>query len=196
VNDLSDPTTAALTVARALEGASLRAAVYGGLALAAYGEPRETKDADFAVAGVSAADVVQALTQAGMDVSLGFDRVRFGGNDISRIALLGASDTSGLNVLDLVEPRSPRYAQSVLDRALAGSLRSQRVTLVSPEDFVLLKVLSTRERDLDDAASVFRTLGDGMDRSLLKREAGALADEIPDHDVAGRMARVLRDATG
>jgi len=145
---------------------------------------------------VSASDVARALTRAGLDVSLGFDRVRFGGNDVSRIALLGATDTSGLNVLDLVEPRSSRYALSVLDRALTGNLRSQKVTLVSPEDFVLLKVLSTRERDLDDASNVLRALGSGLDRSLLQREASALADEIRDHDVGGRMARILQGAAG
>jgi hypothetical protein len=46
--DLGDPTAVALAAFGALHGAGIEAALYGGLALAAYGEPRETRDADFA----------------------------------------------------------------------------------------------------------------------------------------------------
>ena len=49
--DLTDPTATVLMVVQALRDCGLDAAVYGGLALAAYGEPRETKDADLAVVG-------------------------------------------------------------------------------------------------------------------------------------------------
>jgi len=63
--DLTDPTNARLAVASALEAAGIRAAVYGGLALAAYGEPRETKDADFAVFGTSAREAQAALEVEG-----------------------------------------------------------------------------------------------------------------------------------
>jgi hypothetical protein len=78
--DLTDPSTATLTIAKALEVAGIRAAVYGGLALAAYGEARETKDAHFAVAGISAASSVAALTAARLAPTLTFEEVRFGGN--------------------------------------------------------------------------------------------------------------------
>src|SRR5262245_24791613 len=43
---LDDPTAVALTIFRALSARRIEAALYGGLALAAYGEPRETGDAD------------------------------------------------------------------------------------------------------------------------------------------------------
>src|SRR5207247_11291813 len=46
--DLNDPIAVLLGVIRALERAGIEAAAYGGLALAMYGEPRETKDADLA----------------------------------------------------------------------------------------------------------------------------------------------------
>jgi len=48
-------------------------AVYGGLALAAYGEPRETKDADFAVASVNTEIAMNALSRAGLAPSLSFE---------------------------------------------------------------------------------------------------------------------------
>ena len=189
--DLADPTTATLVIATALDAAGLRGAVYGGLALAAYGEARETKDADFAVVGVATPAALEALTRAELAPSLSFEKVRFGGLEITRIALFGTGGHEGFNVVDLVEPRSLRYARLVLERAPRGTLREQPVTIVSPEDFVLLKVLSTRDRDVDDAASVVRTLGGEIDRELLAREVTELAGELPDHQVAERFAAVL-----
>ena len=50
--DLNDPTTVALLAADAFEAAGFEYALYGGLLTAAYGEPRETRDADLAVIDV------------------------------------------------------------------------------------------------------------------------------------------------
>lgn len=193
--DLSDPTTATLAVADAFRRAALPHAVYGGLALAAYGEPRETKDADLAVSGVPAAAALAALRAGGLDVALTFEAVRFGGNTVTRVALLGGEAAIGLNVLDLVEPRSPRYARAAVGRRIEGTIRGRPIAVLTPEDFILLKVLSTRDRDLDDAASVVRTLRPTLDLALVRAEAAALAREVPDHDVAGRLARVLAQGT-
>ena len=64
--DLNDPVAVLVAASQALERANLEAAAYGGLALAVYGEPRETKDADLAVAGVSGAQGEAALRTAGL----------------------------------------------------------------------------------------------------------------------------------
>jgi len=186
--DLNDPVAVLLAALQALEQAGIEAAAYGGLALAVYGEPRETKDADLAVAGVSTAQCEAALRAAGFDVILAFDRMRFGGQFVSRLTLIGGVAGS-LNTADLVEPRSSRYAHEVLARSLNGSLRQQPVRVVSPEDFIVLKILATRERDLEDAITVVRSLANDIDMDLIERELEALAIEIPDHDVMGRWQR-------
>ncbi len=183
--DLNDPVAVLVAASQALERANLEAAAYGGLALAVYGEPRETKDADLAVAGVSGAQGEAALRTAGFDVILAFDRLPFGGQLVSRLTLIGGSAGS-LNTADLVEPRSPRYAQQVLARSLAGSLRQQPLRVVSPEDFVVMKILATRERDVEDAVTLVRSLAKRLDMELIERELGALAIEISDYDVIGR----------
>ena len=189
--DLDDPTTACLIVAEALRGAGLRGSLYGGLALAAFGEPRETKDADFVVAGVSPEGLVSALEASGQAAAIRFDWTRFGGNLVARVALLGGDATTGLNVADLVQPRSARYADLVLERSLSGQLRGQAVSIVLPEDFVVLKLLSTRDRDLEDAATVVRGLADQIDLVLIREEVERLALEISDCDVARRLERLL-----
>jgi hypothetical protein len=189
--DLTDPIALLLAIAKALRAACIDAALYGGLALAAYGEPRETKDADLAVTSADSARVVAALERDGLDVSVKFERMRFGGHLITRIAVLGGERTAELNIADFVEPRSARYAAAVLGSAIKGELREETVSVITPEDFVLFKNLSTRDRDLEDAATVVRALGETLDREVIVDEAGRLAREIEDHDVAGRLARVL-----
>ena len=190
--DLNDPVAVLLAAFQALERAGVEAAAYGGLALAVYGEPRETKDADLAVAGgVSAAQGEAALRAAGFDVILAFDRMRFGGQLVSRLTLIGGAAGS-LNTADLVEPRSSRYAHEVLARSLTGSLRQEPLRVVSPEDFVVLKILATRERDLEDAVTVVRSLATRIDMKLIERELEALAIEISDHDLMGRWQRAQR----
>ncbi len=185
--DLNDPIALLLASHEALNAAGLSAATYGGLALATYGVPRETRDADLAVVGFGLEHAVTAFRAAGHDVTPVFDALTFGGLLISRMALTGGGE---LNTVDLVTPRSDRLATALMSRALSGTLLERTVRVVSPEDFVLLKLLSTRERDLEDAASVVTALGTLLDRDLIDAEVGLLADEIGDHDVRARARRL------
>jgi hypothetical protein len=65
-----------------------------------------------------------------------------------------------------------------MNRPIRGSLDGQPLRIVSPEDFVLLKVLSTRERDLEDARIVLAALAGRLDDELIEREANTLADYV------------------
>ncbi len=69
-------------------------------------------------------------------------------------------------------------------------MRNEVVRVLAPEDFVIFKVLSTRERDLEDAASVVRGLGTILDLTAVEREVSLLKQEIPEHDTVARFARV------
>jgi hypothetical protein len=97
-------------------------------------------------------------------------------------------------VVDLVEPRSRRFATEALDRAVTGALRATAIQVLSPDDFVLFKLLSTRERDLEDAAALLGASDLRLDRAFIDGEVSRLAAEIPDHDIAGRLARLRRSS--
>ena len=185
--DLDDPIALMLVAAAALERAGVACAAYGGLALGMYGEPRETRDADFAVAGIDIERARRALADLGVNVVIAFSNVRFGGCDVSRLSLVGGTQ---VNTVDLVIPRSSRFAEHVVRRAVAGSLRGREIRATSPEDFVILKVLATRDRDLDDARSVIEAQRTRLDESLIREEIEQLIGEIPDHDIRGRFARL------
>jgi hypothetical protein len=185
--DLDDPIALMLAAAEALERSGVECAAYGGLALGMYGEPRETRDADFAVTAVDVERTRLALADLGGQVVIAFSNVRFGGCDVSRLSLVGGDQ---VNTVDLVAPRSARFAGNVFRRAVTGSLRGHKIRATSPEDFVILKVLATRDRDLEDARSVLEMQRARLDHALIRMEIQQLIDEIPDHDIRGRFARL------
>lgn len=187
--DLDDPLSSALLCVEAFERAGLGYALCGGLALAAYGVPRETKDVDLAVVDLSAERACAALQALGLTAVVAFERVTFGGLTVGRVTLLGGKDAEGLNVLDLVRPRSARFAAAVLARAIQAPLHHRLLHVASPEDFLVLKLLASRERDLEDARSVLARLGADLDLATVEREVELLADEIPDWDTRTRWRR-------
>jgi predicted nucleotidyltransferase len=189
--DLNDPIAVLLAASNALEQANIEAAAYGGLALAVYGEARETRDADLAVAGLETRQAETALRTAGFEVILAFDRMQFGGQLVSRLTLFGEGAT---NTVDLVEPRSEGYARRVLERAVLGELRGNQIRVVAPEDFVILKILATRDRDLEDATSVMRSIGSALDREVIREEVRLLASEIIDYGIDDRWRRAQATA--
>lgn len=188
--DLTDPTAVALEIAEVLEREGVGHALYGGLLLAAYGHARETKDADLAVVRADAAATSSLLERhLGLHCTVAFDGRRFGGLSIGRVTLIEGDE---LNTLDLVEPRDPDYAARALARAPASVLRKREIRVLTPEDFVIFKLLSTRELDLSDAASVLRTLGDDLDADLIEREVDTLSQSIAPHSVRNRWEQVRR----
>jgi hypothetical protein len=142
------------------------------------------------VADLTAMDATRALGLAGVETRMSFEDVVFGGLSVSRIAILGSPASTGLNTIDLVRPRSPRYAREAVARAPRVSLRDRQVRVLSPEDFLLFKALSTRDRDLEDAASVLRRIREAIDFELIELEIASLSREIPDLDARARFALI------
>lgn len=188
--DLNDPTTVALLAADACTVARLDCALYGGLLTAVYGEPRETRDADLAVVDVTAGQMRDALSRAGVPTLITFEDVAFGGLVLSRVTLLGTTGDTGLNTIDLVRPRSTRYARAALARSVSATLRGQPIRVLALEDFVVFKVLSTRDRDIEDARAALQRSGSAVDWTMVGDEVAALAAELPDVDIAGRWSAV------
>jgi hypothetical protein len=186
--DLDDPIALILAASTAFDHAGMEAAAYGGLTLGMYGEVRETRDADLAVGGVDAEAVRRALDALGVTVVIAFVDIQFGGCTLTRLSLVGGGQ---LNTVDLVTPRSPRYARAMLTRSIRGQLRGQELRVVTPEDFLILKALATRDRDLEDARSVVEKQRHRLDHELMEREIIALADEITDHQVRTRFDKII-----
>lgn len=187
--DLDDPVAVALAIAEVLHGERIDHALYGGLPLAAYGEARETRDADLAVVRADAADAARHLERhLGLRALPAFERRRFGGLLVSRVTLIRGEN---LNTLDLVEPVDGEYAGRALGRAIESTLRQQTIRVLTAEDFVVFEMLSTRELDLLDAASVVPSLGDRLEHDLVEHELRSAAASVSEHPSTDRWRRTL-----
>ena len=66
--------------------------------------------------------------------------------------------------------------------------------ILTVEDFILFKVLSTRDRDVEDARSALGRSGAVLHEELLEGEIAGLATELVDVDVRGRWTAIHRPA--
>lgn len=195
--DLTDPVAFALDIAEVLHREGVDHALYGGLLLAAYGQARETKDADLAVVHADPAATSSLLAdRLGLHCTVAFDRRPYGGLFISRITMIQGDD---LNTLDLVEPRDRGYAERALARSLVSELREREIRVLTPEDFVVFKALSTRDLDVEDAASVVRAMGSDLATELVEREIEELSQSPESHAARERWLAIRarhRDPSG
>ena len=147
---------------------------------------------------LSAEQAAAALRTQGLETALPFPPggVTFGGLQVERVTLVGGAGHTGLNVLDLVRPRDAGYAARALDHSVRAPLRGQEIQVLTADDFVLFKLLATRDRDLEDAASVVRRSHQLMDLDLVRREVEALSSAIEDFDVRARWRDLERRIAG
>ncbi len=67
------------------------------------------------------------------------------------------------------------YKRESLGRAVALPLEGQTVKVASPEDVILLKLLSARGQDRVDVENIVRIRKDSLDRNYLQRWAANLS---------------------
>lgn len=190
---VDDPIGLLLHVGDRLRSSSLAHAVYGALALAAYGRPRFTQETDFAVVGADVPEVLRVLSEAFSHHRFPFRDEVFGGLRLWRMTVFG--DDACVNTINLVVPASESYARRVMARRLSGGLRGRQVDLIAPEDFVIFKCLSTRDQDLSDGASICRGLGHDLNVNLIEDEVATLREAIPGFEIAARWARMRERLT-
>ena len=149
-------------------------AVMGGLAVRVYGIPRPTQDVDFtvAVARERLGEVYQAAMSLGYTVAEPYlagwvDRVA----GMPVVKLRRYIGERGVDVdLFLAECR---FQQEMLARRRTALIDGVTVSMVSPEDLVLLKLLAGRPRDIADITDVLFTQG-RLDEVYLRSWAGQI----------------------
>jgi predicted nucleotidyltransferase len=155
-------------ISRALTAAGIEHMVIGGMANIAWGSPRTTRDVDFTVAAEreDARDILAVLGHQVRSVTETLDACLDNG-------VLPFIHRSGIHV-DLILSRHP-YAQLAIDRAVAFQIENTPVKFCTPEDLILHKIISDREKDLSDVADLLRRRRDTLDRSYLEPRVRELA---------------------
>lgn len=171
-----------------LREADVQYLVVGGLAVGAIGEPRTTGDVDV-IAFVSEADAKLLVDRAVAD---GFqaDPKR----EAERLAATGTLRfRHGVFQLDVITASLP-FEQSAYRRAVRRKMFGRIVSLPTPEDLLLFKILAGRDKDLVDAVGIIRRHRDGLDWPYVERVLRELCDLAEDMGAWRRLEDVRRRA--
>ena len=140
-------------------------AVIGGYAVAAWGEPRATRDLDL----LCSAKDENALAAALRDAGLNFEH-RLGELDDPISGVIHVELGTAGNPYDIDVLFGIRGAPGgIFARVRLVQIEDLMIPVASPEDTIILKLIGGSARDIDDARSILRTHKDFVDHSLLVR---------------------------
>lgn len=172
----------------ALEALDVRYAIVGGLAVSVWAMPRATRDVDL-YADLDRAQkpqVQKALEAHGFEVPAMAEELEQFGVFRSR----SRNDGIFLDIFSAVGP----LGQAILDRRRRITLEGRDVWLISPEDLILLKAFSERERDFEDLSTLYRHSGSKLDTTYIEKWASALDESLGSDEVAARIERAQQQA--
>jgi len=177
-----DPEPSVVAAATALEQQGAEFALIGGLALEAWGIPRATKDADFAVPIGVAEPAADALRAATTDIR----PLRIGG--------VGLRDSQRGLRIDLVDRRfhfGPLFHEAIREANTSGRkarVGSREVSLVSLEFLTAMKLVSGDPKDDADVRRILQRqeLQYSRARSIVESHLGAAS--------ANRLDAMAREA--
>jgi len=154
---------AARRAMEALERFGKPHAVIGAVALTGYGEPRGTKDVDFLVFCDS--EEIKRLEPIARDLKLKRDDQWLNRNPMLR-GFVVRYRYRGVPI-DFLMPRD-RHEAGLRRRKLSIRLGGRKVSLLKPEDYILLKAKAGRPRDFDDAIRITSHYLDEMDYRYIR----------------------------
>ena len=177
-----DPGPSVAAGAAALQETGSDFALIGGLALEAWGIPRATKDADFAVPVGAAEKAAEVLRGPATEVR----PLRIGG--------VGLRDSQRGLRIDLVDRRfhfAPLFHEAIQDARTSGRkarVAGHEVSLASLEFLLAMKLVSGEPKDEIDARRILQreALGYRVARDIVERHLGAAS--------ANRLDALARDA--
>ncbi len=162
--------------------------VIGGLAVAAIGEPRMTRDVD--VVAFVTLEQAEALIRA----------ARRSGFEIAADELERLHETGTLRFgkspfeLDIILASLP-FEAAARKRARRRKLFDRLVPLPTPEDLLVLKILAGRDKDLVDAVGIARRHLAKLDRAYVVRTLREVCELAEDTEALRRFDRVIEKAT-
>lgn len=146
----------------------------GGIATSVFGRPRATYDVDgfILIEKSDLAGLLSRLAKAGFkhDKKQPFKSIR----GMSFITLIYSKLKTYVDLFIA----SSEFHRNILERARSVKVDGLKVPLVSPEDLVLLKLVSGRERDLEDVREILAENKGKIDFPYLKKWAKALEVDL------------------
>lgn len=174
-------------ITAALDSVQIAYAVIGGIANAIWGEPRATIDVDVTVS-VDDADLPRIVGIMGRHFRTAVsDPVAFVRQ--TRVLPLDTADGVRIDVIFALLPFELEAIRRAKDIAIAG----RTVRVVTPEDLILMKIISERPRDIADAEAIVRRRTRQLDRRYLDPRIRELASALERDEIVERWRRWVSD---
>jgi len=166
-----------------LESEHLDYAIVGGIANAVWGQPRATIDVDVTI---SAEDARLQHTISAISASFRVpvsEPLLF----VQQTRVLPLDTEEGVRI-DVIFALLP-FELEAIRRARRVPIAGRTVSIVTPEDLVLMKIVSDRPRDLADAEAILRRRRDELDREYLEPRVRELAAALERDEILERWKR-------
>ena len=150
-----------------LEANNIPYMVVGGIAVSIWSAPRATVDLDFLV-GVTKETLpsfVESLTGAGLTV---YDPLPMEFRRMVLQRMFIKEREEQLLMLDFILA-DEEYKAQALSRAIQLKLEGKEIKVASPEDLILLKLISGRGQDKVDVENIIRSQKDSLNVKYLKQ---------------------------
>lgn len=158
------------SLARLLEDAQIDYMIIGGLANAVWGEPRATLDIDVTVS----ADTVDASRIATLLETEFRVLVSDPPSFVEETRVLPLQSHTGVRV-DLIFGLLP-FEREAVARARSVEVAGREIRFCTPEDLILLKIISQREKDQADVQGILRHRFRELDLGYLEPRIGELSE--------------------
>jgi hypothetical protein len=158
--------------------------VFGGIANSLYGNPRQTFDIDIKIS-IENPEEVKGFVRAIQEVAaiLPSDPETF----IDETNVLPVSID---NVrVDIVFARLP-FEKKAIERSIVRQFISFPLRVCRVEDFILQKVISTRQKDWDDIVTVATLQKETIDWNYLLKYCRELGEFLDDSEIARKIERL------
>jgi len=163
---------ALIDLARILADNNIPYMIIGGMANAVWGEPRSTIDID-ATIWLDEKDAEHVVTlMSGTFQPLVRDYLKF----IHDTNVLPLKSREGVRI-DLIFGRLP-YEQEAIQRSVEMDINGVPVHFCAPEDLILHKIISDREKDINDARGVAVRRMKSMDLIYLESRIQELSNAM------------------
>ena len=168
---------ALIVLAQRLSELNVSYMLVGGMANAVWGEPRATLDIDVTV-WVTDEDIDRLVPALAREFTPRIDHPR---RFIEETRVLPLRTSEGVNV-DMIFGMLP-FEQEAIERAVLISIWDTEVRCCTPEDLILLKIISDRPQDRSDARGILlRRLAD-FDLNYLEPRIRELAEALGRLDI-------------
>lgn len=163
--------------------------LFGAQAAMLHGAERLTADVDVTVhlRDRSTKELVHALERAGF-------HMRVEGEDfVERTRVLPVLHVATGIALDVVLA-GPGIEELFLERAELRDYRGVQVPVARAEDLIVMKILASRPKDMEDVVAILRARAEALDIDLVRSTLALLEQALDQSDLMPELERALERA--